>query len=150
MDSSNGAQAGREGRDDNSRWQSLIWLIRNRKHPFWNSQILCRIMLTYLELQDHNDFRPGCSSGKESAWKFRRHKRLGFDPLVGKIPRVGNGNPLQYSCLDNPMDRGAWQATVWGGGGVSHGIDPNWATENIHTQRSMRRELGKAVRRLLQ
>ena len=29
-------------------------------------------------------------------------------------PRVGNGNPLQYSCLENPMDRGAWQAAVHG------------------------------------
>ena len=146
MDSSNGAQAGREGRDDNSTWQSLIWLIRNRKHPLWNSQILCRIMLTYLELQDHNDFRPGCFSGKESAWKFRRHKRLGFDPWVGKIPRVGNGNPLQYSCLDNPIDRGAWQATVHGG----HTELPLTELLNIHTRRSMRRELGKAVRRPLQ
>ena len=32
----------------------------------------------------------------------------GFDPWVGKIPGEGNGNPLQYSCLENPMDRGAW------------------------------------------
>ena len=33
---------------------------------------------------------------------------------VGKIPGEGNGNPLQYSCLENSMDRGAWQATVHG------------------------------------
>ena len=32
----------------------------------------------------------------------------GFDPWVGKIPWTGNGNPLQYYCLENPMDRGAW------------------------------------------
>ena len=30
----------------------------------------------------------------------------------GRSPGAGHGNPLQYSCLDNPMDRGAWQATV--------------------------------------
>jgi len=30
----------------------------------------------------------------------------------GRSPGEGNGNPLQYSCLENPMDRGAWQATV--------------------------------------
>ena len=36
-----------------------------------------------------------------------------FDPWVGKIPlEKGNGNPLQYSCLENLMDRGAWQAVV--------------------------------------
>ena len=32
----------------------------------------------------------------------------------GRSPGVGNGNPLQYSCLGNPMDRGVWQATVLG------------------------------------
>ena len=33
---------------------------------------------------------------------------------AGRSPGVGNGNPLQYSCLQNSMDRGAWQATVHG------------------------------------
>ena len=36
----------------------------------------------------------------------------GFYPWVRKTPGEGNGNPLQYSCLDNPMDRGAWWITV--------------------------------------
>ena len=39
-------------------------------------------------------------------------KRCGFDPWVGKMPWKRNGNPLQYSCLENPVDRGAWQATA--------------------------------------
>jgi hypothetical protein len=38
------------------------------------------------------------------------------DPWIGRSPGEGNGNPLQYSCLENPMDRGAWQATSPGGG----------------------------------
>ena len=33
-------------------------------------------------------------------------------PGLGKFPGGGHGNPLQYSCLENPMDRGAWRATV--------------------------------------
>ena len=37
-----------------------------------------------------------------------------FDPWVGKIPGEGNGNPLQYFWLGNPMNRGAWSATVHG------------------------------------
>jgi len=42
-------------------------------------------------------------------------RRSGFDPWAGKIPpEEGNGNPLQYSCLENSMDRGAWWATVHG------------------------------------
>ena len=47
-------------------------------------------------------------SGKESACQCRRYRRHRFDPWVGKIPGVGNGNLLQYSCLENSMDRGAW------------------------------------------
>ena len=35
---------------------------------------------------------------------------VGLIPGSGRSPRVGNGNPLQYSCLENSMDRGAWQA----------------------------------------
>ena len=35
-------------------------------------------------------------------------------PRLGKSPGEGNSNPLQYSCLGNPMDRGGWQATVHG------------------------------------
>ena len=39
---------------------------------------------------------------------------LGSIPGSGRSPGEGNGNPLQYSCLENPMDGGAWQATVHG------------------------------------
>ena len=41
-------------------------------------------------------------------------RRSGLDPWVRKTPREGNGNPLHYSCLGNPMDRGPWQAIVHG------------------------------------
>ena len=40
-------------------------------------------------------------------------------PGSGRSPRGGRGNPLQYSCLENPMDRGAWQAIV-------HGVAKSW------------------------
>ena len=39
---------------------------------------------------------------------------VGSTPGLGRSPGKGNGNPLQYSCLGNPMDRGAWRATVHG------------------------------------
>ena len=39
---------------------------------------------------------------------------LGSVPGLGGTPAVGNGNPIQYSCLENPMDRGVWQAVVHG------------------------------------
>ena len=38
----------------------------------------------------------------------------GVIPEPGRSPGIGNGNPLQYFCLENPMDRGAWQVTVQG------------------------------------
>ena len=41
-----------------------------------------------------------------------QERRDSFDPWVTEMPWRRNGNPLQYSCLENPMDRGAWQATV--------------------------------------
>ena len=52
-------------------------------------------------------------SGKESSCQCRRH---GFDPdlWVGNIPGEGDSNPLQNSCLENPMDRGSWWAAVHG------------------------------------
>ena len=39
---------------------------------------------------------------------------MGSTPGLGRSPGGGSGNPLQYSCLENPTDRGAWQATVHG------------------------------------
>ena len=44
---------------------------------------------------------------------------MGLIPRSGRFPGEGNDNPLQYSCLENSMYRGAWRATIheWGGGG---------------------------------
>ena len=50
---------------------------------------------------------PGCASGKESTCQCRRHKRCKFDSGSGRSPEGGHGNPPQYSCLENPMDRAA-------------------------------------------
>ena len=54
---------------------------------------------------------PRWLSGKESTCQAGDQ---GSIPGGGKIPGEGNGNPLQYSCLGNPMDREAWTATVHG------------------------------------
>ena len=47
---------------------------------------------------------------------------LGSIPGSGRSPGEGNGNPLQYSCLENPMDRGTWQATFHGIARVGHDL----------------------------
>ena len=51
------------------------------------------------------------SDSKESAYNARD---LGLIPGLGRSPGEGNGSPLEYSCLEDPMDIGAWQATVHG------------------------------------
>ena len=51
---------------------------------------------------------------------------LGFNLWVRKTPKVGNGDPLQYFCLENSMDRGAWRATV-------HGVAESHMTELLST-----------------
>ena len=54
---------------------------------------------------------PGGTNGKEPACSVGDQ---GLIPGLGIFPEEGNGNPLQYSCLENSMDRGAWQALVHG------------------------------------
>ena len=53
---------------------------------------------------------PWWLSGKESS---RSAGDMGLTPGLGRSPGGGHGNPLQYSCLENPMDRGARRATVY-------------------------------------
>ena len=62
---------------------------------------------------------PGSASDKEPTCQCRRCKRCEFIPGLGRSPGGGQGNPLQYSCLENSVDRGAWQATV-------HRITNSW------------------------
>ena len=77
-------------------------------------------MYTYIKFQDvyFRDF-PCSSAGKESACHA---EDPGSIPGSGRSSGEGNGNPLQYSCLENPMDRGAWQAMVHGVARVGHNL----------------------------
>ena len=63
------------------------------------------------ELRDLGKVSDG-STGKESACRAGDTRDTGSVPGLGRSLGEGNGNPLQYSCLENPMDRGAWWATV--------------------------------------
>ena len=72
---------------------------------------------------------PRLLSCKESTCNARGIGDMGSVPGSGRSPGGGNGNPLQYSCLENPVDRGAWWATV-------HGVtesDMTEVTEHAHT-----------------
>ena len=87
------------------------------KHPLTDEWI--KKVHIYTHIHTHIGLPTG-ASGKEPVCQCRRHKRHGFDPWVREIPGGGNGNPLQYSCLENPMDRGVWWAIV-------HGVSKNHA-----------------------
>ena len=71
--------------------------------------------LAYITESYHLGF-PGGSEVKASACNVGD---LGLTPGLGRSPEEGNGNPPQYSCLENPMDGGAWWATV-------HGVTKRW------------------------
>ena len=68
--------------------------------------------MTEVTQQQQQQGFPGGLDGKESA---HNAGDLGLIPGLGRSPGGGHGNPLQYSCLENSMDRGAWQATIHGG-----------------------------------
>ena len=71
----------------------------------------CIDKCVYIYTHTHIWGSPGGSDGKESACNAGD---LGSIHGSGRCPGKGNGNPLQYSCLENPMDRGAWQTTsMW-------------------------------------
>ena len=80
-------------------------------HGILQARILEWIAVTF----SRGDF-PGASVGKVSAYNVGDP---GSIPGLGRSPVEGNGNPLQYSCLENPMDGGAWLAT-------GHGVTKSW------------------------
>ena len=74
-------------------------------------------MFFFLSIYNVLEGLPRWLSGKESDCQCRRGS--------GRAPREGHGNPLQYSCLENPMDRGAWGAAV-------HGVAKSWTRLSTH------------------
>ena len=63
---------------------------------------------------------PGTTSGKEPAANAGDVRNAGSVSGLGRFPGEGHGNPCQYSCLENPMDRGAWWAQSIGSPRVGH------------------------------
>ena len=85
---------------------------------------------------------PWWLSGEESAYNAGAVGDAGSIPGSGRSPGGGHGNPLQYSCLENPMDRGTWRATVHGGHKKSdtsevtyHACRPFFSQESISSIR---------------
>ena len=94
-------------------WESMLSHSWSHSKNMW-----CALTMPHSVLQIHNHLLlyrpwgfPGSSAGKKSACNVGD---LGLIPGLGRSPGEGQDNPLQYSCLENPMNRGAWQATVHG------------------------------------
>ena len=88
---------------------SLQWMLLGKRVSYLEknqSGILCHTI-------------PRWHRGKESACQHRDVRDTGSIPGSGRCAGIGNGNPLQYPCLENPIDRGPWWATV-------HGVAKRW------------------------
>ena len=66
------------------------------------------VLLFTSDFANHYGLPRWCSGKKKSSCQCRRRRDACSIPAWGRSPREGNGNPLQYSCLENSMDRGAW------------------------------------------
>ena len=83
-------------------------------------------------------FLDGGASGKEPTCQCRRHRNTSSIPGSGRSPGGGHGNPFQYSCLENPMDRGPWQAQSRGSQKVGHDwSNLTWAKQSTESMQSL-------------
>ena len=105
-------------------WHSTFFIVQ-LSHPYMTTGKT--IALTRWTFVDK-----GVTSGKESARLCRRLKRGRFETGLGRSRGGGNGNAFQYSCLENPMDRGAWWAAV-------HGVAKSWTQMSNFTFTSLSR-----------
>ena len=100
---------------ENSLEKATGWCVQKAQ---WSNALGFYFKDSYAALLTSQDF-PGSSVSKESPCSAGDP---GSIPGWGRSHGEGNGNPLQYSCLENPMDRGAWWATVHGVTRVRHNL----------------------------
>ena len=93
-----------------------VLLMQYRAPSITQTKSYLTQMLVILELRNPalNGGFPGSASGKVPACQYRSHRRRGFHPWVGKIPWERKRQPAPVFLPGDPMDRGAWRATVHG------------------------------------
>ena len=103
----------------NHSWMFSSDISKRTSFNFWNHRTLELkgnleiILIQPLHLRQEETGFPGGASDKESACWCRRRKRCGFDPWVRKMSWSRKWLPLQYSCLENPINRGEHKSP-WG------------------------------------
>ena len=103
-------------------WSGLVCIIGSPEAPSLQSSMFLFLLLFIIHFMAQTPLAKGfpCSSvGKKSACNAGD---LSSIPGSQRSPGGGNGNPLQFSCLENPMNRRAWQATVCGVVRVRHDL----------------------------
>ena len=100
---------------------AAIWINLKNNYAKWNKPDKKGHIYELSRLGISIDLEgcPGGTSGKEPPANGGDIRDTSSIPGWGWSPGGGHGNPLQYSCLENPMDRGAWRATV-------HGVAKRW------------------------
>ena len=145
-----------------SCWMLVMCVLLSHKlgHPRWPSNPSRKLYYT-LHYQEVQGIRSHCyyismkggnpidgSVGKILPASAGNAREMGSIPGSGRSPREGKSNPFQYSCLENPMDRGAWRATV-------HGVAKNqtqrsnWACTHKPCPRIWRHEAFPYLGRML-
>ena len=87
------------------RW--ILYQVNFQGSP----NILCKVIY-FLPCYANTDFPGGISGKAPTSCQWKRLRDVGSIPGLRRSPGGGHGNPLQCSCLENPMDRGAWRALV--------------------------------------
>ena len=98
-----------------------FWSIKGPQHYSKCFIYILALLILTIVLWGRYSHLPCGSEDKESAYNAGD---LGLIPISGRSPGEGNGTPLQYSCLGNPTDRGAWWLQTMGSQRVGH----DWAT----------------------
>ena len=80
---------------------SCVGILTHSTSEMWHYLEITSLQMSFIKVR----YFPGGSDGKASAYN---EGDPGLIPGLGRSPGEGNGNPLQYSCLGNPIDRGAW------------------------------------------
>ena len=101
----------RKNKQTNTEGIWKIQFVEIKQHTFKNKNCIYFQYAAYAYIYIYLGF-PGGSVSKEPTCNAGDARDMGQITRLERSPRGGHSNPLQYSCLENPMDRGAWQATV--------------------------------------